>query len=268
MRIRLSLAIIFLIIFLPDVVYPQRAVASGEDIEEKNFYLMAGYLSSLHSAEFFEIYDNYLDGLANRFKPSINLGAGTKFEIADRLKLALAGNYFFATLKDSYDQIVEFPEPGTRSIAQEIKVESIPLILSLEYIPYDAQFRTYFGGGGGICFGNIMWNEVVASDIRRDPRTGGEHFAENNVFPAMRFLAGVELGFDKYNRQTLLGSLIIELRYNHIFREVDFFRKIKRQFESPPEAFDRPVGLITGFLELNAAVSLNFNTKLARSSKQ
>ncbi len=263
----LSLFIIFISLSATRIP-AQSAIASGRNIEEKDFYLMLGYPLAIPSNEFFDIYRNALEGNKSLFDQQLNFGAGTRFEIMDNFRLAMAGNFFLAQLSESYTQGVEFPRPGNRQIVQDIKIQTIPLILSIEHVPWDAQFRTYVGGGGGICFGTIEWNESVYSDIPRDTRTGGLQYEGNEVFPAIRAYIGVELGFDKRRVEALPGSLIIELRYTYIFRKIDIFYRIRRQFQRVPPELESPVTLMPSVLELDLAVSLNFITKISNRSKQ
>jgi hypothetical protein len=99
-------------------------------------------------------------------------------------------------------------------------------------------------------------------------RKGGNHY-DNNIFtPAFRILTGVELGFDKFEYSKFLGSLILEIRYSYMFRNIDIFSKIKNQFRVYPDSWNHSFSIAPGNLELNLGISFNFNPKIKKRMKE
>ena len=80
-------------------------------------------------------------------------------------------------------------------------------------------------------------------------------------FPTFRIYFGTELGFDKENKESLLGGITFEPRINYILRKVDLFKPIQGQFDNPYNSLSNSFWFNNFIFELNIGLSLNFYHK-------
>ncbi len=253
--------IIFLIIAFSMIAGAQKLDKDYVNPPDYNIiYLMVGYPASVTANNYFEVYNEQLGGTKRILDSEINLGIGTKFPISDNIKIGLAGNFLKSGFNDNYQQKLELPTDTIfRTIEDRVDISTVPVIATLEFIPFNIlQFRSYFGLGGGIALSTVEWEEDVISTAPGDPRSGGEIYNESGIFPAGRLLAGVELGFDKRGEESFLGSLFFEIRYTMIFRKLEIFNKfLDQEYQALPEFADS-YSMIPGYIGLNVGLSFNF----------
>ncbi len=257
--------LIFFIILLPGCLIANGGSKKDLDYNYKQFnsiiYITAGLVLIAESEDFFEHYKGILGGKKGEFTNYPLGGIGTKFQFWEHYRIGLEAEFCFTQLTDSYIQeAVTVDEKIIRSISQDIKITSIPLFFSFEFVPLNQQFRTYTGIGIGAVFSNITWNELLSSDIS-EKRHGGEHYNENSIFPAARLYAGLELGFDKDETENFLGSFIIELKYTMMFRKLKLFSGIANQFDELPENINNSFTILPGYLGLYIGLTFNFDRR-------
>ena len=229
---------------------------------------MMGPVLGATSEKFFYNYNNILKGFETEFEFTPSIGGGVKFELFKGCRLGIDGSFYNARLVDGYWLTMISGTDTTRALFNEdIDINTQPIIVSFEIVPYYTQFRTYVGIGFGLTFSTIKWKENVYSDLPLDKRKGGLLFDESNVSSAFRCYTGVELGFDKRRSSSFLGSLIIEARYTYIGRSVNIFDKLSKQFEEPPLEWNSGILILPGYICLNLAISFNYNksTRLLNS---
>lgn len=236
----------------------------GQSTGKRNFksiiFLTVGVPYSSGSHDFFSVYNNELSGKKKDFKLSTIIGAGTKIRFEAPVRYGIQTLLLQSSLQDAYDETVETPEQsGARYISQTINIRDIPIIFTLEYMPYVTQFRTYIGGGIGFLMRRMEWLETVRSNIPLDKRTGGTNFDATDYYPFIKIYSGVELGFDKMSDENLLGSLVLEASYNYAAGSSDFFGSVKRQFVPQEPRLNQNYNLLPGYIILSVAVTLNFN---------
>jgi hypothetical protein len=223
---------------------PQVADSASQAFQPDYMLIVTGWVGGVYgvsASEFFKEYQNpfTIGGQASTFNIPLSYGASVKAAASPDLRYGLNGEFFKAVMQDNYTQQVVIPANdeidtiGARTVGSGLSVSSVPIIASIEYIPVESQFATYFGIGAGISFNKIYWSETVASTISNDPRRGGEYVNESNISPAARIYAGVELDFDKRRRAaSILGSLLLEVRYTYI----PVSAPLLKQFSSFPGA--------------------------------
>ena len=220
-------------------------------------YFTVGFLTSSSGEDFIKEYQNVTGGSFNDFDAFTVIGAGLKFQIYDTYRLGIGGDYFRGRSYEGFAQQLVNPIIN-RSITEDIIINSAPVIFSIEYIPYNDQFRSYFGAGVGFDYSNIEWEESVSSDFANDRRTGGTVYSANLFSPAFRLLTGIELGFDKPNQDYLLSSLIMEVRYTYVNRSAKFFSQYASQFKTDPGNINESITMMPWYLSFNIGLSINF----------
>ena len=145
---------------------------------------------------------------------------------------------------------------GMRSSNHQVKIESIPIALCVEYNPSTSQFREFVGAGIGASFTNVRWNEEVSSTVVGDRLQSGLRFARRAPVPLARISAGVELCFDNYFHRSA-GSILVELSYTYA-------PNLVTPFASLPESDTRFIDRQSDKLSIGAgAVRLLIGLQLA-----
>jgi len=236
-------------------------------------HLTAGYTAANNnSSDFFEVYQDELNGLKKDFIFPALAGLSVKVKYPENIRFGLDCHYQFIDMKDNYEEKVNLGYTGgTRKIAQDFEITTRVFYAIIEYIPIISQFRTYAGAGIGANFGSIIWKEFVKSDIPYDKRFGGKHFDKLSVDPAIKLYTGLELGFDKENEDDYLGSVFFELAFYKIFRYENIFADVYQQLEKPSEKILQSYGLANFYLSFNIGVSFNvdiFKLNIDKNKKQ
>lgn len=259
----------FYLLFIILTINAVHAAIDEEKEEQKSskeyrsiIFISVGMALGVTADDFFKEYHNELSGKVKEFSLSTKYGVGTKFEFFKGIRICLLADYFEAKLHDGYtEQVSSGGQNGERIISQKMIIKTIPLFLSIEAVPFRMQFRTYQGIGVGAAYSDIRWQENISSTIINDKRTGGLHYDDITFYPAIRVYAGIELGFDKYFKNSFLGCLVFEVNYSYINRKVNIFEKISSQFEKKPSAWNDKFDLITGYLGFNLGITFNFSNK-------
>jgi hypothetical protein len=226
-------------------------------------YFSIGLITGAGATDFFDVYRSTLGGRENKFALSPMLGAGTKFDLIKGCRLGLSFSYNKAKLLDSY--FVQ--DSGTeivRGFNQNMIVDQMPLLLTFEIIPYNIQFRSYAGFGVGAMLNHIYWREDVSTPVINDKRKGGVYFDDDIIAPVLKAYTGIEMGFDKKNFESILGSLIFEVSYIYSFSEVEIFKSIARQFYATSESLQTKFDILNGYFLFNIALSFNFNFRMMK----
>lgn len=225
-------------------------------------YLTTGYVLSSGSKEFFIHYKQFLNGNKTDFVFYPILGVGTKFQFINKFRFGLETEFTYAQMKDAYiEELPGYDKKGFRAISQDFSIKSFPSFFTIEYIPNQQQFRTYFGVGLGTVFSDIKWNELLSSSDPFDKRKAGEHYNEFGIYPAGRLYAGLELGFDKFESENFVGSFILEIKYTAMYRYLQIFSSISNQFEEIPEGIKNDYLVLPGYLGIYAGLTFNFNRR-------
>ena len=161
-------------------------------------YVTLGGVFGASSANFQEDYQAIIGGNSLDFRDSPSLGGGLKFWLEDHYRLSVAADVFDSKSSDAYTEFDSLSiGTVTRAIYSEFNISSIPVVVSLDYIPVEQQFKTYASIGAGVLVSRVNWTEKVNSNRASDPRVGGVHYDATDLFPLVRGALGVELDFDK-----------------------------------------------------------------------
>lgn len=227
------------------------------------FNARIGFQFGLKTKEFFENY-RYALGVKNPdFAPPFTLGTALKVDLGT-WRLGIDGEYFNANIDELQDVAVRnLPDTtvrGSRKLSESVSLRLIPLLLTAEFIPIQAQFRTYIGMGAGIGMARMTWTEKVTSTVANDSRTGGSLVDDSKTVPALRLYGGVQLGYDRMRSgSSHFGSLIIEARYTYMPYTVAAFRKIAGQFSAPLPSWNNEFTIGASALSLQIGVQFNLS---------
>lgn len=222
-------------------------------------YVTLGGVFGASSANFQNDYQNIIGGNSLDFRDSPALGAGLKFWLKDNYRLSVGADFFDSKALDSYTEFDSLAiGTVTRKINNEFKISSIPIVVSLDYIPVEQQFKTYASIGAGVLVSNVKWTENVNSNRASDTRIGGTHYDATDIFPLVRGAVGVELDFDQSVTGNIIGNLTIELRYTYMFRRVDMYSNIKNQLGAESALLGNSVELVPGYLSLNLQFGIEY----------
>ena len=222
-------------------------------------YVTLGGVFGASTSNFQDDYQNIIGGNSLDFRDSPAFGVGLKFWLEDHYRLSIATDYFDSKSTDSY---VKFDSLSigtvTRNINNEFNISSIPIVVSIDYIPVEQQFKTYVSLGAGILVSKVNWKENVNTNRASDIRIGGTHYDATDIFPLLRGGLGMELDFDQSVTGNIIGNLTIELRYTYMFRRVDMYNNIKNQLGSESSQLGNSVELIPGYLSLNLQFGIEY----------
>ncbi len=220
-------------------------------------YFMTGQSFSTGSPDFFKNYMELTGGTEQTFSMTPFVGGALKVRFWDKARLALSLDYTGSELHEKFTQPVN--ENFSRDVEEHINVSTIPVLLMIETLPLDGQFRTYAGIGGGIVLSHIRWQERIFSTWYEDPRKSGIKFEDRTIYPAIRFSAGLELGFDKRGSEGFIAGVVIETNYSYIFRTAKLFTKIAEELNIGEKYRNETFSVLSGFIGLNIGLAFNIN---------
>ncbi len=222
-------------------------------------YFSAGTVYGTSAYNFFQEYKGYFGGRETVFSNSPFLGGGTKIEVNEHFRLGAAGGYFNSEITEAIQEVDTLGNSIFFS-NHELKIKSIPIMATFDYLPFNMnQFRTYVGFGAGITLSEIRWEENVSVNEQRENEYGGVYYDEQAVVPTFRIYTGVELGFDKRKYDMFLGSLILEVNFTYAHRKVEIFKSLINKFEDTPESWNDSFLMAPGYLNLNLGISFNIS---------
>lgn len=269
MKIITSIVLVLWLIF--HTVHPVNAQTAESKEITNMLSVYMGPKFGYGSADFTKNYFQYFGGKNNEYDAKLAFGASARFEFIEGIRFGINAEYANTGFTEMYTQIMRSPldsqKVGQRTIEQQLTINSIPILLTGEIVPFQNQFRTYIGGGLGINIGNIRWTEKLRSSFPNDLRTGGEYINTTLVGPAFTLYSGIEMSFDKKLKQSLIAGFLIEARYVYSGLYAPFFEKAKSQFISPPSSWNDTFYAGTSSFAVNVGVFFQF-TKQVRTTTQ
>jgi hypothetical protein len=218
------------------------------------------------------------DGFINTYKSNINQ-SNVKFTLYPHLSLGLQLIFFpgyrFSIMmdwtntwfRDAFQglETVELKE-YKRNYIEDIKIQSVPIIIALDLIPYSSQFRSFVSFGAGITLCKIEWDEVVNPEIKNWIRNGGSIYSAVHVCPTIRLAAGVDLRFDRDSQDNFFESLTPELRFTYVHRNIEIFSELAQQIEHPSKSLSESYTIFPYYIGFHIGVSFNV-TKILINKK-
>lgn len=217
-------------------------------------YFTIGFPFGFSSNEFFDAYQSGMSGNEDYANHSPSLAVGYKTWVSNKIRLGLTANFINS---EFFDNFYTGGANLQRFHSHTLYFRTLPVIASVEYMPYDKQFRSYIGAGVGTTMSNIFWRETIRSSYNLDKRKGGILYDKVEFHPAARIYSGIELGFDEFPESLFLGSIIFEFSYTYQYRKLDIFEKVRPQLSKPAEELDNRFLIFPSYFTFNLSLSLN-----------
>ena len=250
--------VIITYILLTGIIYISKGADSPKKIITSVHFTLGYPAANNNSTEFFNVYQEELNGLEKNFTFPAIAGLSIKVKYPKIIRFGIDAHYQYIDMQDHYTEQVDFGyKQGSRQITQEFSLTTRAVYAIIEYIPIISQFRTYAGAGFGANFGRIFWTERINSDIRGDIRVGGNHVDNSQITPAIKFYTGLELGFDKEKVDDYLGSVFFEIMYINLFRYEKIFQDVYDQISDPSESLLDSYNMASSYVSFNIGVSFN-----------
>ncbi len=223
------------------------------------FTIYTGFVNGALDNGFFKVYKEDFKGVKQSFSSYPLFGLSFKYQYFAHWKFGISGEAINNYLHDNYTEYINEPELiTTREYIQNISVNSIPLLFTIDLVPRELPYRSFIGTGIGICLNKLKWTEEINTHYTNDIRRGGKVIDENFISPAINFYAGVELDFDKDYKYSIVGGLIIEGKVLYIIRDKEYFKNISKQFSKKYNNFNKNYTILPFYFGLSIGVSLNF----------
>ncbi len=224
--------------------------------------LFAGLCFDTRSNDFINEYAKYFSTNVEQFSTSPIVSLAFKFDFIKNIRLGLSLGYVSSGMSDYFkEKFSNYDLQYERDIGENLSITTYPCLFITEYNPIEKQFQGYVGAGAGFVYSQVKWEESVNSNYEDDTRKGGIIKFDKGLFPAFRIYTGVELGFDKKPGDKFLGSLILEADYTFIFRFIDMFSDIAKQFDPKPPGWDNKYAIFPGYIGLSIGLSFNFQRR-------
>lgn len=228
-------------------------------IELKNsIYIQISAPFTSNDDSFLNDYNTLIGGnkVVYHLTPAYSLIFKSNFQKGFRICLSL--DYFTSYFNDNFTQKFKLIDKDYyRNVISEFSIKNFPILLNYESIPSDNIYRNYYGIGLGMNLSSIYWNETINSDFSNDIRKSTNPINESVIYPAIKLYSGVELGFDKKNKNEILGGINIEASILYTFRKYMVFKDLKKQFKNYPDSWNQSVSLDRFQILLTFGLSLN-----------
>jgi hypothetical protein len=271
--LRLAGLSILLLFFFSGCLYCKYDSSDNDRQFKKLNNLFEVFVSSIwadQSQNFFEAYNDSTlrgkstsTGLSKKFNYTYLFSFVLKFPFRENLRWCLTGEFFRASVEDGFLETYQsYDGIAYRSVSEYLSVSSIPLIFSIEYIPYKRQFANYVGFGLGLSVGKVKWAEGVSSTSVYSLRNSCIYYDKVIAVPCTRLYSGVELAFDDKNNQNVIYGLNIEAKLTYFLRYLNMFEKVKEKYKKYPSEWDNSYAIVPFYLGLSVGVSFNLDRGL------
>jgi hypothetical protein len=204
-----------------------------------------------------------MGGEAIYYAPSALLTGKFQIHYSENLSFGLLYEYFLSEFRDFYTHNYYLVgEHINRSFNETMIIKTTPLVFLVEYSPVTTPYKTYVGGGPGISFDDIYWNEEVISNLPGDRRHSSIIYDDTHISSVIKLYLGVLLNFDKKDEKDFLGALHFEMSINYIFRSLKIYENLNEQFVKPQEEFNQRYFVLPFYLSLSAGISFNLFHRL------
>lgn len=262
--VKIQLIALSIMIMAYSVIHAEDLTKAKKDTNRINTTLAiyAGYLMGSGSTDFFASYKANFAGNKTSFDLSPEPGLHLRFELNENHRIGVNLSYYSSKISENTFQTVYSGEDilGGRNLSHDFHITTLPIMATYDWIPYTGQFRTYVGGAAGIAISSIKWDERLGTSIPNDNRTGGVHFDESQVIPALRIYTGTELLFDRNRYNKFKAGIVIEVAYTYIHRSANIFSKVSEQFIEMRQGINDNYFINSSYLSLNFAVIFEFTT--------
>jgi hypothetical protein len=213
---------------------------------------------------FFNQYNkvNFIGGNLKDFSHSPQIEVAYYQQIFNDFNLRVSARYINGSLSDMFNETYLIALPDiTRQLdcIENFTTSTIPVILSIEYMPFVTQYKTYVGAGIGLASSYFRWDETVTPYYNDIPRHGGTLFNQSNIVPCFNLYTGMELEFDGAEKGSFVHGVILEAELLHFHRIFNIFNKVGQQFLNPPSSRNDGFTMLPTYIVLNAGFVFNLD---------
>jgi hypothetical protein len=240
-------------------------ITEGNEAKQRDFrtatiFLTVGSNYSMGSKSFFKDYNSIIGAEKSDFDVRTNFSGGIRVRISDNFRIGAVLDRHTSELKEKFSQDIILGESRyTRDISENLSVETIPVYLTFEVMPYFGQFRTYAGVGFGYALSNVSWNEKIFTNWYEDPRFSSDLYDETHFHPCITLFAGLELDFDESSDKAFVSGLMLEPRISYVFRKSKLFENLTEQFNMPPGRWYDNLPYLNGYIGINFGLIFNIH---------
>ncbi len=225
---------------------------------QTTFTFLIGFPFPSQSKGFKDVYMNTLKGINTYYPPSSLLTIKFQLTYNRFLKLGVLWENFSTEFRDNYTHYFTIVgENIYRTYNQRLDIRTSPLLLIAEYSPALTPYKSYVGMGLGVSFDKIYWYQTVNSNLSNDVRKSGEIYNDSPISPAIKLYSGVLLNFDKKHVRDFLGAVHFELSINYVYRSLNIYEQLTKQYVSPPKEFYERYLILPFYLSLSGGISFN-----------
>lgn len=165
-----------------------------------------GIALGIGSAEFFDGYRQATGLRANEFSVPLVANAGVAIALPT-IRIGADVSFCRAESREQGSPAGS----ATTKLDEHIQLQLVPVVVAVEWEPWQQQFRTFVSAGVGATFAHFQWNERVwnSGTLIRD----GSSAEATVTVPALRLGVGTHLFFDEQPRSTVRGGLTIAVHY-------------------------------------------------------
>lgn len=213
-----SCALILLLVTWPLSIYGQGAVAPVSGKKGKPIRLAAdlNWRFGVHGIEFFQQYKKLVGGPSSTFDIPLGLWASIGSYQFENVVVGVTGGYNRAVIRENYVYRpfgLDTVRRVTQGLSQNMALTTIPVMLSVDYLPIDRQFATYVGAAVGLSATSFVWTETAAASQDIRSRSSGVRFDDSRITPSAQVRVGVLLGWDKEMRTRTSAGFYLEVSY-------------------------------------------------------
>lgn len=251
-------AIIFILLLYAGSISAAGNIFKDYGYPHAQVVVLAGGAFSTGTHDFFDEYNNVIGGNQNSFTNPLLYGVGLKLQLDEGYRFSLTADMLGSNINEIFEEtLIHNNIMVTRQFYENLDASTIPVILGIELLPIDGQFRTYAGFGAGVSISSIKWDENIYDYDKKNKELSGVKYSSNGILPTIRFYAGLELGFDKRGREGFISSLIVEPRFTYIFRNERILNNIKERFDDR-DGWDKGFLISPAFVEIVVGLTFNF----------
>lgn len=213
-----NVALFILLVAWPLSIYGQGATAPPSGKKGKPIRLAAdlNWRFGVHGIEFFQQYKRLVGGPSSTFDIPLGLWASLGSYQFENVVIGVTGGYNRAVVRENYvyrpfgqDTVRRV----TQGLSQNMALTTVPVMLSLDYLPIDRQFATYVGAALGVSATSFVWTETAAASQDVRSRSSGTRFDDSRITPSAMVRVGVLLGWDKDVRTRTSAGFYLEVSY-------------------------------------------------------
>jgi hypothetical protein len=201
-----------------------------------------GTVLSWDGADFLQRYRTLTqaEDFPTTFPPGVYAAGSLRIPLDTAWQARLSAGVELLQVDHTYQQkVLEEGRRGERVIRTLLQLQSVPVWLGVEWLPFRTQFRTSLHAAAGLVPLKLRWLESITTTLPGDSRLGGTYRDEWLLRYGVRAAVGVALSFDAAARGSLLEGLRVEAAYTFVPLSEPLLEPVAAQISGAPAANER-----------------------------